>query len=94
MIIDCILDRRDNEKYGDFNYSAHKFYMDIFGYERIADGITAAMDYGTENDVKRALCEYITKNEYNPRIIDYIMARTWLENVNDILPLVKILEDE
>ena len=48
MIIDYILDRRDAEKYGDFEYNAHDFYYGIFGYGRIGDGITRAMDGGTE----------------------------------------------
>lgn len=93
MIIDCILDRYDGEKYNDFNYNAHDFYIDILGYGRIGDGITAAMDYGTEDNVKNALCEYIRKNEYNPNIIKYINARTWLENTNEQKPFIDILAE-
>ena len=93
MIIDVILDRYDNEKYNDFNYNAHDFYFDVLGYGHIGGNITAAMDYGTENDVKKALCDYIRKNEYNPKIIDYINNRIWLENTDENKPFIKILED-
>ena len=91
MIIDKILDRYDAEKYGDFEYNAHDFYFDIFDYGRIGHGITRAMDGGTEDDTRRALCEYVTRNEYNPRICDYINARVWNENTNEHKPLVAIL---
>ena len=94
MVIDCILDRRDAEKYGDFDYNAHDFYFNLLGYNPVSDNITLAMDYGTENDVKRALCDYITRGGYNPLIINYINARTWLENTSEILPFVNILPEE
>lgn len=93
MIIDVILDRYDNEKYNDFNYNAHDFYYNIFGYGRIGDEITRAMDAGTEDDTRRALCEYIRKNEYNPKIMDYINKRTWNENTNEKKPFINILEE-
>lgn len=92
MIIDCILNRRDNEVYdGDFSYNAHDFYFDILGYGRIGDNITRAMDGGTEEDTRQALCDYIKRNEYNQRICDYIRARVWTENTNEKKPLVEIL---
>lgn len=53
MIIDLILDRKDNilEGFTD-DYNAHDFYMECMGYNSIfygiADGITRAMDGGTE----------------------------------------------
>lgn len=79
MIIDLILDRKDDEiETGRDYYDAHDFYMDVYGYGRIGDEITLAMDYGTENDVKRALCNYILNNEYNPKICNYIMSKNWL----------------
>ena len=92
MIIDRILDRYDSEKDGDFSYNAHDFYFEVFEYGRIGDDITRAMDGGTEEDTKRALAEYITKNEYNPRIIDWINQRVWNENTNEQKPLVAIME--
>lgn len=93
MIIDVILDRKDDEKLIEQGYThirlwdgteqalaydPHRFYRDIIGYGRIGDNITRAMDYGTEEDVKNALCQYIKNNEYNPKICDYINSRTWL----------------
>ena len=93
MIIDKILDRYDAEKYGDFSYCAHDFYIDVLAYGGIGNDITAAMDYGTEKDVTRALCEYIEKGGYNPGICDYIRARVWLENTSKALPCVSIGRD-
>ena len=78
MIIDCILDRREDEAYG-VPYVPSKFYRDVFRYGRIGDGITEAMDYGEEEDVRRELCRYIMTNEYNPEICEYVNSRTWLK---------------
>ena len=82
MIIDCILDRHDGEMYGR-EYSPHDFYFDCMEYSRIFNGIgddiTKAMDYGEEEDVRKALCDYIDHNEYNPKIKEYINARNWLD---------------
>ncbi len=79
MIIDRILDRKDREHDGE-EYIAREFYFDVLGYGQIGDDITMAMDYGTEEDVKRALCSYIDKNDYNPDIKKYINSRMWLTN--------------
>lgn len=78
MIIDLILDRKDEEEQGIYHYRPHDFYFDVLHYGKVGDGITLAMDYGEEEDVKRALCEYIERNEYNPEIKKYIMSRRWL----------------
>lgn len=43
-----------------------------------ATKISRAMDSGTEQDVKDALCAYITNCNYNPEICDYINSRNWL----------------
>ena len=83
MIIDLILDRRDAEKYGDFEYNARAFYFGVMGYGEIGHEITRAMDGGTESDTKRALCDYIDNNEYNPKIKDYIKARVWSKNAGE-----------
>lgn len=81
MIIDCILDRKDNESYVGFDiYCAKDFYVSVLAYGRIGDEITRAMDYGQEIDVKTALCRYIIRNEYNPEICAYICSRNWLTN--------------
>lgn len=83
MIIDLILDRKDNtEINGIDTYNAHNFYMECMEYNRIfkgiADGITKAMDYGTETEVKREICKYIIKNDYNEKICDYINSVNWI----------------
>lgn len=82
MIIDAILDRKDNEQYGDFNYDPREFYHYVNQWA--ADGmkdairIAHAMDELEETDVRDALCLYIIHNEYNLQIIDYVMSREWL----------------
>ena len=82
MIIDAILDRKDAEQYGDFNYDPRKFYNYINQWA--ADGmkdairIVHAMDELEERDVKDALCLYIIHREYNLQIIDYVNSRVWL----------------
>lgn len=83
MIIDLILDRKDDvEDWGVDTYNAHKFYTECMEYntifDGIADGITKAMDYGTEEEVKKELCNYIIKNGYNEKICDYINSVNWL----------------
>ena len=80
MIIDLILDRKDDAEYdGIDTYNAHDFYIDCLGYNSVADGIIKAMDYGSETDVKRELCKYILKNGYNKKICDYINSVNWLD---------------
>ena len=84
MIIDKILDRKDNEEWAQQdNYDARAFYFDCMEYSANFDGafdyITAALDYGTEDDARRALCKYIDDGDYNPNIKKYINARKWLE---------------
>lgn len=80
MIVDLILDRKDNEQFdGVDTYKAHDFYISCMGYGSIADKITRAMDYGTEEDVRKALCRYIDDNEYNEKIKDYINSHDWLD---------------
>lgn len=81
MVIDLILDRKDGEP-----YDPKHFYNECMEYSAIFDGmfdaVTAAMDYGTEKDVKEALCKYIKDCEYNPEIMDYINSVNWIESEN------------
>jgi hypothetical protein len=91
VIIDLILDRRDDESRDNFNYNAHDFYFNVLQYGEIGDNITDAMDYGTEANVKKALCKYIDNNFYNPLIKNYINARQWLTNTSEKKPIVPIL---
>ena len=79
MIIDLILDRRDNEKYyGNDIYKPRDFYREVMCYGEIGHNITESMDYGSNSDVQNSLCEYINNNEYNPDICDYIKAKQWI----------------
>ena len=75
MVVDCILDRKDGSP-----YNPREFYQDMLAYE--ADDISRAMDEGTEEDVKIALCDYIKFNDYNPAICDYINSVNWLTSSN------------
>lgn len=91
MIIDCILDRYDDEKRGNFDYNAHDFYFSVFSYDgKHADDITRAMDGGTESDTRKALCDYIDDNGYNPLIKNYINSRIWNVNDNRTKTIIKI----
>lgn len=76
MIIDEILDRKDGASYNpqDF-YDYVSQQLDVLNSKDIA----RALDSGTEEDVKKALCEYIKLGEYNPAICDYINSVNWLE---------------
>lgn len=76
MIIDEILDRKDGASYNpqDF-YDYVSQQLDVLNSKDIA----TALDSGTEEDVKKALCEYIKLGEYNPAICDYINSVNWLE---------------
>ena len=76
MIIDLILDRK-----GGSSYKAKEFYDDVMAYEEGTDyEISRALDGGTEKDVRKALCDYIINNDYNPKICNYINKVTWLED--------------
>ena len=76
MIIDLILDRK-----GGSSYTAKKFYDNVMAYEEGTDyKISRALDGGTEKDVRKALCDYIIHNDYNPKICNYINKVTWLED--------------
>ena len=61
-----------------YKYNPRIFYHETLAYGKIGDGITAAMDYGGEEDVKRELCAYIDKQEYNPEIKEYINSVNWI----------------
>lgn len=77
MIIDEILNRKAGAA-----YNAHDFYMycmhESTVFNGIGDEITRALDFGTESDVKSALCDYVIKNDYNAKICDYINSVKWL----------------
>ena len=74
MIVDMILDRKDGVP-----YDAMEFYLSMLSYGGYyGDRISRAMDYGTEIQVKHALCEYIDGADYNPNIKDYINSVNWI----------------
>lgn len=76
MIIDKILDRQDG-----FGYDARDFYHYCLTARCARSAgieISRAMDEGTENDVKVALCKYILGNGYNPEICTYVLSQSWL----------------
>ena len=75
MIIDLILDRKDGDK-----YQPSKFYHDCMGYGEVGNDITAAMDYGNEPDIKKAICQYIIDNDYNLDICKYVNRVNWLSS--------------
>lgn len=82
MIIDLILDRKDNDKAGTHNYDAYNFYREMLAYGSHGDAIAKAMNYGTEKDVKKALKNCVDEEDYNQTIKDYIDSKTWLEADN------------
>ena len=76
MIIDLILDRKDGHE-----YNAREFYYEVLEYESTFNfnrGISRAMDGGTEQDVKKALCDYVISQRYNTEICTYINSVNWL----------------
>lgn len=96
MIIDLILNRKDEIELGEANgydwygYIAKDFYNECVEYSElfngIGDEITKAMDYGTEEDVKAAICDYILNNGYSEEIIEFVNKVNWLKN--DCIKLV------
>ena len=73
MIIDQILDRKDG-----YGYEPKEFYLYCNGYNEHGNNIARAMDAGTNKDIQRAICEYITDNGYSSDICDYVNAVYWL----------------
>lgn len=80
-ILDCFEEDivpEDLRKCYTYKYTPHGFYIEVMGYGDVGEDITRAMDFGEEADVKRALCDYIDRQEYNPNIKDYINSVNWL----------------
>ncbi len=81
MIVDKILERKNAEEHGEFNYNPHDFFWYCNEWEGDlpeALDIVRAMDELEEPDVKDALCLYIIHQEYSLDIIDFIMSHKWL----------------
>lgn len=85
MIIDLILDRKYNEETTGYDsYDPYEFYREVMSYESIFElprDISSALDYGTEDDVRNALCKYIDDQQYDPDIKNYVNSKTWLEPI-------------
>lgn len=79
MVVDLILDRRDDMKHGKDSYKPHDFYFGCLAYGNISNGIVQAMDEGTEHDIKRELIKYIIENDYSLDIIDFILSVWWID---------------
>lgn len=111
MIIDLILDRRDYEKdiragYDSVQYpngeivsilyDPKKFYNSIVRYGKTGENIARALDSGAEEDVKKALCDYIDNNDYNPGIKRYINSRDWLtpDTMDSVLDEIDIMSSK
>lgn len=77
MIIDLILDRKDG-----LEYNPNEFYSEVMEYGNVwpelANPITRAMDSGTEEDVKTALCGYVDSCGYSENVKDYINSVNWI----------------
>lgn len=76
MLIDVILDRRDGVKYDarrlyDYLQEGGVVFPFYWDYARV-------MDEGTEEEMKSALCSYVTECGYSPEICDYIRSVDWL----------------
>ena len=84
MIIDLIIVRKDRLEYtpqGD-NYSPKKFYDDVMGYynsfPEIVLPLANALDSGEENDVRKALANYIINQNYSIDLVKWIFTKKWL----------------
>ena len=79
MIIDYILDRKEGTP-----YRAHDFYNYAMAesecFNGMFDGLTRAMDFGEEEDVRRELNAYIKNQGYNTEICKYVDNVKWLED--------------
>lgn len=73
MIIDLILDRKDNMVYDSLEFC--EFCLD---YVDENDDIVVGLRSGDEAGVKAALRQYIKNNEYNPLLVDYIEQVNWV----------------
>jgi hypothetical protein len=78
MLIDAILDRKYERENGIFRYDPRELYNYINGWAgNIYDSVVHAMEEGTEEDVKKALCDYID-TEYPAHIKDFVNSVDWL----------------
>lgn len=76
MLIDLILDRKGGEKY--VVRDLYEYVQDVNNPDYQA--VARALDAGTEADVISALCDYISHENYNPEICNYISSVSWLKD--------------
>lgn len=74
MIIDVILDRRAGDEYTTNEMRRLYVYAMDFKFWDLAD----ALDNGDNEDIQRELCQYVSDQNYNPAIIDYINSVDWV----------------
>lgn len=72
MIIDLILDRQDGRPYNPQTFY-NMSWLHIWG-QKICD----ALDSWDDNDIKKALKDYITEYEYPEIINEYIDSQNWI----------------
>lgn len=77
MISDYILSRYEK---GIYDLQSFHNYLKNCCVIGNPDEILAAIDSKDEAEVKASLCRYLIDNEYNPRIIDYVLSVNWLTN--------------
>jgi hypothetical protein len=88
MIIDIILDRRE----GAINYVPATHLKAIYDYATDAhmSDIAAAVDGGTEDDVKAALMCYIATCGYPLELLDYIASVRWTDDATAVAAADKL----
>ena len=80
MVIDIILDRHAailDSGADDWDYDKAKDLYDSaeeFGFT----DLTYVLDYGTEEEVKKGLCQYIDEQGYRPSIKKFVNSVDWL----------------
>lgn len=74
MIIDCILDAKEDPS----SYDAKEFYDYVMDGFKDFHYIARALDSGSNDDVREALCTYIDSQNYNPEIKDFVNSFDWL----------------
>ena len=90
MVIDYILDRRDGVL-----YCAKRFYNYVMQENEcfhMFDNLLNAMDEGTEEDVKKALNQYIDSAGYNPDIKMFVNRVNWLTDEKDMAEAIEEFE--
>lgn len=75
MIIDIILDRKDGCEYTQKGFLDYCIYNDFGDYESMAK----ALMNNNEAEIKRLLCEYIDRNQYNKDIKNYVNSVNWID---------------